>query len=216
MSESYLVGMLLAFAGGFIDAYTYITRDGVFAYAQTGNIVLLGINIGKSNYLQAALYLIPIFTFILGIFLAEWFHKKFPSGGRLWRQIVVLIEAAAVISICFIPYGKYTNPIAIVLSSFISALQYEAFRSIRGQSYASTMCTGNLRSGSESLYNYLRTRERIYRNKTLQYFGIIIIFAMGAAVGTALTGLFELRAALFSLVFLAGAFVSLFFDKSII
>ena len=42
-SESYIVGVLLAIAGGFLDVYTYISRGGVFANAQTGNIVLLGI-----------------------------------------------------------------------------------------------------------------------------------------------------------------------------
>ena len=40
MSETVLIGSLLALAGGFLDAYTYICRGGVFANAQTGNIVL--------------------------------------------------------------------------------------------------------------------------------------------------------------------------------
>ena len=39
-SESYLVGVLLAIAGGYLDVYTYICRGGVFANAQTGNIVV--------------------------------------------------------------------------------------------------------------------------------------------------------------------------------
>ena len=42
MSESFAVGILLILAGGFQDAYTYIYRGGVFANAQTGNVVLLG------------------------------------------------------------------------------------------------------------------------------------------------------------------------------
>ena len=46
MSETILIGTLLALAGGFLDAYTYICRGGVFANAQTGNIVLFSI----SNY----------------------------------------------------------------------------------------------------------------------------------------------------------------------
>jgi uncharacterized protein DUF1275 len=36
-------GLLLAGAGGFLDAYTFVGRGGVFANAQTGNIVLLGV-----------------------------------------------------------------------------------------------------------------------------------------------------------------------------
>ena len=46
-SESYLVGLILAAVGGYLDVYTYISRGGVFANAQTGNIVLLAINLAK-------------------------------------------------------------------------------------------------------------------------------------------------------------------------
>ena len=42
-SERFRIGALLAVAGGLLDAYTYLMRDGVFANAQTGNIVLLGV-----------------------------------------------------------------------------------------------------------------------------------------------------------------------------
>ena len=49
-SESYIVGILLAIAGGYLDVYTYICRGGVFANAQTGNIVLLGINVADQNW----------------------------------------------------------------------------------------------------------------------------------------------------------------------
>ena len=35
-SESIELGIVLALAGGFMDAYSYVARDGVFANAQTG------------------------------------------------------------------------------------------------------------------------------------------------------------------------------------
>ena len=40
MSQSYIVGLLLAFAGGYLDVYTYVCRGGVFANAQTGNMAV--------------------------------------------------------------------------------------------------------------------------------------------------------------------------------
>ena len=43
ISEHYITGIILSVVGGFLDAYTYIARGGVFANAQTGNIVLFGI-----------------------------------------------------------------------------------------------------------------------------------------------------------------------------
>lgn len=216
MHQSYLIGVLLAAAGGFIDAYTYITRGSVFAYAQTGNIVLLGINIGKGDFSRSLSYIIPIVTFILGIFIVEWLKKRFTPRQKNWRQMVIAIEALIVLAVCFIPYGKSTNPLAIILISLVSALQYESFHNLRGKAFASTMCTGNLRSGSENLYLFFETRDKYYRNKAIQYFGIIFVFILGAILGTELSGFFELKAALFSLIFLAGAFIALFFDKSFI
>ncbi len=63
MSEALLVGALLALAGGFMDAYTYVARGHVFANAQTGNLVLLGIHIADGEWRIAVSYLIPILTF---------------------------------------------------------------------------------------------------------------------------------------------------------
>ena len=42
-SESFAAAALLALSGGLLDAYTYLCRGGVFANAQTGNMVLLAI-----------------------------------------------------------------------------------------------------------------------------------------------------------------------------
>ena len=56
-SESYLVGVLLAIAGGYLDVYTYICRGGVFANAQTGNIVLLGISMADQNWDKILFYI---------------------------------------------------------------------------------------------------------------------------------------------------------------
>lgn len=47
--EQLAVGLALAFAGGFFDAYTYLTRGGVFANAQTGNIVLMSLATARAT-----------------------------------------------------------------------------------------------------------------------------------------------------------------------
>ena len=50
MSESLKIGVILAITGGFLDAYTFLSRGKVFANAQTGNIVLLGTNLFQGEY----------------------------------------------------------------------------------------------------------------------------------------------------------------------
>lgn len=42
--------MLLMCAGGFMGAYTYILRGGVFCNAQTANFVLLAIALGQGHW----------------------------------------------------------------------------------------------------------------------------------------------------------------------
>lgn len=44
------LGVLLALVGGGLDAYTFISRGGVFAGAQTGNVVLLGVAAAQRHW----------------------------------------------------------------------------------------------------------------------------------------------------------------------
>ena len=66
MSETFRLGALLTVVGGFLDTYTYLSRGGVFANAQTGNIVLLGLSLAQGNYEMLLHYLIPILAFAAG------------------------------------------------------------------------------------------------------------------------------------------------------
>ena len=56
MSDTMRLGVLLAIAGGFLDAYTYLCRGEVFANAQTGNMVLFGIQLVSGEFLKALYY----------------------------------------------------------------------------------------------------------------------------------------------------------------
>ena len=76
MSESLLLGALLAVAGGFFDAYTYLCRGGVFANAQTGNIVLFGLELAQREWMRALGYLVPIVAFAVGVVAAEGRQKS--------------------------------------------------------------------------------------------------------------------------------------------
>ena len=56
MSDSFRIGAMLAVVGGFLDAYTYLARGQVFANAQTGNIVLLGVHLSEGDFKKALSY----------------------------------------------------------------------------------------------------------------------------------------------------------------
>lgn len=206
MSETFLIGAVLAAVGGYLDAYTYTCRGHVFANAQTGNIVLLGVKAAERDWAGVFYYAIPILAFVIGIFIAEQIRKRFTAQSNLhWRQIVVLIEAAVLFVIGFLPLGGL-DMLANVLVAFVCSLQVESFRKVNGSPYATTMCTGNLRSAAEQMFLYSQTKERRFLQSSARYCGIIAFFILGACVGALLTGLWGGRA-----VFAAGAALVLVF-----
>ena len=69
---------------------------------------------------------------------------------------------------------------ANMLVSFVCAMQVQTFRKVRGHAYASTMCIGNLRSGTEALCEYFHDKNPAVLRRALTYFGVIGIFALGA------------------------------------
>ena len=213
MSETYIIGMILAIVGGFLDAYTYISRGKVFANAQTGNIVLLGVNFTEGEFKEAAFYLLPILAFFVGIIGAEMIKKRHKYNENIhWRQIVIIIEIVTLLIVGFIPSGRF-DMLSNILISFVCSLQVESFRKVNGNAYATTMCTGNLRSATEHLYNYKQTKDKQILKNSLQYYGIILFFIIGALLGSLLTHLFTVKAVLFSLIGLVSVFILMFIEE---
>ena len=201
-----MVGALLAAAGGLLDAYTYLSRGGVFANAETGNMVLFGICLIQGQWRRAAGYLLPILAFALGVLAAEFIREHHRSGPRYhWRHTVLLAEIAVLCAVAFLPRGEW-DPAANTLVAFVCALQVETFRKVRGNPFATTMCTGNLRSGTEAIYHALTGGKRTSVEKGLCYYAVIACFIAGAALGVLLTKLAPQRAVLGAAVLQLAAF----------
>lgn len=217
MSETFLTGALLAIVGGYFDAYTYIARGGVFANAQTGNIVLFGIHLAQGHFGRALTYLIPVLAFVLGIFTAEMIHKTEKRLPLHWRQIIIALEILTVVIVAFLPTeAKGLDPCnmtANVIISYICSLQVQSFRKIHGITCATTMCTGNLRSGSELLMRYQTDKNRQDLKDGLKYFAVNLFFIVGAVVSVFLTHFFGGMAVLFCLIPLIVTFSLMFLKQ---
>lgn len=186
MSDAFITSAFLALSGGLQDAYTYNTRNKVFANAQTGNIVLMSQNIMEGNISKGLTYLLPILAFIAGVYVAEQIQGRFQHSQRLhWRQYIVVLEILTLAIVGFIP-GTHNN-IANMLVSFSCALQVQSFRKVNGNMYASTMCIGNMKSATAALSAYHRTKNHMFLSQSTHYFGVILIFALGAGLGGVLS-----------------------------
>lgn len=210
ISESLELGILLALAGGFMDAYSYIQRGQVFANAQTGNILLLGVRLSQGEISIAFQYFIPILAFTIGIALSDLIRMK-QSQKIHWRQITIGIEAFILLCVSFIPLNM--NLIANSLTSFACGMQVESFRKIHGKIAATTMCIGNLRSGTESICSYFQTKNRHYLHNGLLYYGVILCFALGAVLGNYCIGLLHQYAIVVCVIILVITFMLMFIDR---
>lgn len=209
MSDSFLTAVFISLSGGLQDAYTYLCRGKVFANAQTGNIVLFGTYLFEGDWRHSVRYLIPVLSFMLGIFAAECVRRRGRQWEKLhWRQLIVLAESVLLAIVGLLPQS--VNTVANAIVSFVCAMQVQAFRQVRGQAYASTMCIGNMRSGTEALCAYLHTRDHLFLRRARMYFGVIGIFAAGAGIGALLTTWLAERGIWFSCVLLLAGFLIMF------
>ena len=186
MSDSFRAAIFIILSGGFQDAYTYTCRGEVFANAQTGNIVLLSTALFRQEWPTVLKYLVPVLSFVVGTAVAEGIHLRLKSYEKIhWRQIILLVEIVLLGAVGALPPA--VEPLANALVSFVCAMQVQTFHKVRGHAYASTMCIGNLRAGTEALCAYFRVHDKEILQKAVTYFGVILVFGVGAGLGSILT-----------------------------
>ncbi len=197
-----LIAVNLSLIGGFLDAYTYVLKGGVFANAQTGNVVLLSLSLLRHGEADIMKYLLPVIFFCCGILFAEAIRTMKILQIRNRKSISVLAVEALIIVLIFLGTDRLSNFVVTCLISFLAALQVRTFNKIYGSNFASTMVTGNLRTTMESLFSFITTRDRKAGFKVLIYLGVIISFGCGACLGAVCSSRFQEPAILICLFFL--------------
>ncbi len=205
MSESIILNLILALSGGAMDAYSYLARGKVFANAQTGNILLLGINLASANFNRALKFFLPITAFVLGIFTANIIRYICRERAFHWRQIAVFMEILLLAIVPFI--SKENNAISNGLISLACGIQVQSFQSIYGNSIATTMCIGNLRKCMDNLSKFIYSRKHLYLKQSAVYFLVILFFMIGAIVEGYLIKVLKLKAIVFSIILLVISFI---------
>lgn len=209
-SDSIKLAIILALSGGFMDAYSYIFRGHVFANAQTGNMLLLGVNLAEGNFDLAIRYLFPICSFAIGITISDYIHIN--KNKKLhWRQKTVLIEAMILLIVSLISENYHL--IANSLTSLACGIQVESFRKVHGNAAATTMCIGNLRSATENWNLYMSTKDKNYLKKSLLYYSLILCFVIGAILGNEVIKLCGQYAIIGCSLLLIIAYIFMFEDR---
>ncbi|HEY5848655.1 MAG TPA: YoaK family protein [Microlunatus sp.] len=186
-SSSLRFALLITGSGGFLDAYTVLARGGVFATAQTGNVVFLALNLAHGEWRQASAHLWPIVAFILGVAIAT--HVK---QGRLDHVLpfalrwTIALQAVVLAVVGFIPATVPPSLVTIPVA-FVAALQIELFRNIGDLNSIAVATTGNLMRWVEAGYGRIVTGDPASGTAFRTYSLVITTFATGALVGAIAT-----------------------------
>lgn len=179
--EARIVGLLLTFIGGAMDAYTYIHYD-VFASAQTGNIVLAIIQGFDGEWASVGKKVISTCFFLVGIilakFLIDYFYQK---KIHYWRLFVLYYEAAFFFLIS-LPVINEKQTLVTIMIAFTAAVQWVVFDKIDGRAYTNLFTTGNLKGMATNFYEYTKTKESKDKEAFLHFLRVVIAFILGAVL----------------------------------
>ncbi|WP_333778606.1 YoaK family protein [Streptomyces sp. IBSBF 3136] len=186
--DTLAVGTLLAAVGGYLDAYTFV-RHRVFANLQSGNVLLFCVEATARHWHRALLLLIPIAAFGVGVLLVEILGlprmlRLVPRPLRLVLTLQILLLAG----IAAVPDDAPAQ-VTTVTVSFVAALQFSTFTSMRGAPYTTLAESGNLQKGIVAAHQWLSAREPAAARRTGQYALVIAAFVAGAVLGAVLTRL---------------------------
>ena len=195
---------LLMLVGGFFGGFTYTIRGGVFCNAQTANVVLFAIELGRMNWHGALYYVIPMSAYLLGAFLSEsaaYYIKRLHVIR--WDTLFIIVEMAAVVFLALLPESA-PYQITQVMVNFICSMQYNTFRQAQGIPMATTFCTNHIRQVGIAASKLVRHHGgAAYSERLLFHVKMLGLFALGVICAVRLCLRFAGRAMFFALIPLA-------------
>jgi uncharacterized membrane protein YoaK (UPF0700 family) len=181
--ESLPIAAILAFVGGYIEAYTWIVHH-VFANAPSANLVFLWVNMAKGQWRAASHYVQPLAAFIVGVVLASWLRWAAP---RRAVRISVLSEIAFLFVVAIL-HNQLPEQAGTLGLSFVAAFQTVSFPRVEGWTYNSVMVTSNFRQTIEGLFGAIAGGIAPQPLRRSYVFGTVCIaFGSGAASGALAT-----------------------------
>lgn len=205
--------LLLTLANGFLDAYTYFARGGVFANVQTGNVILFAVDVSEAKIAAAFAHVWPLLAFIAGVALAA--HIK---SGRAERVVphplrwTMAVQAVALGIVGFVPASVPHSWVTVPVS-FLAAMQIGLFRNIGDLAYLPVATTGNMMRLVEAGYDGFVEKRAEGRRGFGVYGALILTFTGGAVIGAILTRAWGVHAVWVPAVFLAVTLVLFIVDE---
>jgi uncharacterized membrane protein YoaK (UPF0700 family) len=173
-------------AGGAMDAWVFMAH-GVFATAQSGNIVLMGIALARGDLGRAATHLPPLVAFIAGLLVSRWAGERIKRRGVNSRNIRLGVECLMLVALALVA-ARIPGRAVTACVGFIAAVQITSLSHIGSWSFNTGMMTGNLRSGATAL-----VRATTGSSEEWPHAGAMLVLCVAFAGGTAVGAWLTLR-----------------------
>ena len=130
-------------AGGAMDAWVFLAH-GVFATAQSGNVVLFGIALAGGHLSRAATHLPSLLAFIAGLVASRWAGELIKRSGANSRNLRLGAECLMLVTLALVA-TRLPGRVVTACVGFIAAVQITSLSRIGSWSFNTGMMTGNLR-----------------------------------------------------------------------
>ena len=176
-NEAYLQ-WLMTLVGGFLGTFAITQHAGIFASAQTGNVMEIAVELISLKTGMIGYRLLAVLIFATGIVLA-YILTNYTKLNM--RKLALWVDAFGLLASSLLPLESVfigTYPIF-----FCSAFQWGVYSAADGFNSSSIFTTNNFKQCLIGLTQYVLTKDRVFRKKAVMYTNSVICFVLGCLLG---------------------------------
>jgi uncharacterized membrane protein YoaK (UPF0700 family) len=178
--------VLLAMSSGLTDALVYTLHGGVFAYAMTGNLVLLGVSVATHDTGEIFRHLVPLLGFATGVLAG----KSMLRWQRPLVMPITMLLQATVLLLAGLFAGRLHSNVLVITLSISGGMLITVLRKVGDIPFNIAFMTGNLRAVIVGAFDALFPPARSVAAHGASEFRIVGLtcsgFLFGAAIGGAI------------------------------
>lgn len=194
---------IMSLTGGFLGTYTILSRSGVFASAQTGNVMRMVMALFEGDAFDLIVRMGALAMFALALSVS-WLMAHYTSCSM--EKLCLLVDAAGLTMTALLPQDM--NPMLALYPLFIAAsFQWGTYSGAGGYNSASTFSTNNLKQCVWGWTEYAVTHEEKAKERAVFYTVTIFMFLTGAYLGCAAVYFWGTYGAFVGMISLAAAFL---------
>lgn len=180
---STILTIIASFLMGFIDAYTFLQQDEVFASAQTGNLVSLSSKLFSGEWGETMSHVWAFGGFLIGAFAGEAVMDRYQDKGMKRYRYYLLIQTVLLLVLALFQ-DRFTGALMLFSLGTLAGYELTIFRKFRGTVVNNGIMTGNTKNLMSHLYQLVFKNDSKAKAHLTNLAATVLIFMLGAGAGT--------------------------------